>query len=168
MAAVAVIALNTDMPFVAFQATNTTKAGLAIADLTPNPYGGTVAFARTDGPDPMGATQHPFVVDLSNFLYERDLLPMWVSGGANQGRVMGDSYHFVPPGGTAGDALVFSYGFGALPNGIALMATPAYYPLAAVSDLLAQPVPIVIPLVDTLLLGTDYRFYVPDAHLAGN
>ncbi|HEX5011843.1 MAG TPA: hypothetical protein VFY71_15730 [Planctomycetota bacterium] len=163
-----VIALNTDMPFVAFQVTNTTKASLAIAELTPNPYGGTVAFARTDGANPLGATQHPFVVDLDNFLFERDLLPMWVSGGANMGRVMGGSCHFVAPGGTAGDALVFSFGFGALPNGIALMATPAYYPLAAVSDLLAQPVPIVIPLVDTQLLGTDYRFYVPDAHLAGN
>ena len=107
------------------------------------------------------------VVDLDGFMFERDLLPMWTSAGAF-GRIMGGSLHFVPPGGTAGDALVFSYGFGALPNGIALIATPAYYPLAAVSDPLAQPVPIVIPLVDTLLLGTDYRFYVPDAHLAGN
>src|SRR5262249_40138382 len=43
-----VFAVNTDTPFVAFQATNTTKASLAIADLTPNPYGATVAFARTD------------------------------------------------------------------------------------------------------------------------
>src|SRR5262249_52085589 len=99
-----VIAVNSDTPFVAFQATNTTKASLAVADLVPNPYGGTVAFARTDAPDPLGATQHPFVVDLDNFLFERDLLPMWVSGGANLGRVMGDSFHFVPPGGTAGDA----------------------------------------------------------------
>ena len=44
---------------------------------------------------------------------------------------------------------------------------PAYYPLAAVSDLLAEPVPVVIPLIDTLLLGTDFRFYVPFAGPAG-
>ena len=76
------------------------------------------------------------------------------------GRVMDGSFHFLPPSGTAGDALVFSFGLQGLPTGIALMATPAYYPLAAVSDVLAQPIPVVIPLVDTLLLGTDYRFYV--------
>jgi hypothetical protein len=163
-----ILALNVDTPFVAFQATNTPKAALSIADLVPNPYGATVAFARNDGTDALAPTQHPFVVDLDNFLFERDLLPMWTSAGANLGRVMGGSFHFLPANDTAGDALVFAYGFGSLPNGISLMATPAYYPLAAVSDLLAQPVPIVIPLVDTLLLGNDYRFYVPDARLASD
>jgi hypothetical protein len=151
---------NLDLPFVAFQATTTSKSNLVISNVVPDPYGGRIAFARTDGPDPFGATQHPFVVDLANFLFERDVLPVWVSGGANLGRLMDGSFHFLPPSGSAGDALVFSFGLQSLPTGIALLATPAYYPLAAVSDVLAQPIPVVIPLVDTLLLGQDFRFYL--------
>lgn len=151
---------NLDTPFVTFRATTTAKTNLVVSNVVPDPYGGRVAFARTDTGDPVGPTQHPFVVDLGNFLFERDLLPIWTSGGVNIGRVMDGSFHFLPPSGTAGDALVFSFGLQGLPSGIALMATPAYYPLAAVSDVLAQPIPVVIPLVDTLLLGTDYRFYV--------
>lgn len=161
-----VFAVNVESPFVAFQATQTTKAGLRVTNITPHPYGGKVAFARTDDANPTGATQHPFVVDLDNFLYERDLLPVWTSGGKNLGRVMDGSFHFLPPAGTAGDALVFSFGLGALPNGTALLATPAYFPLSGVSDLLSQPVPVVIGLIDTFLLGTDFRFYLPHASVA--
>jgi hypothetical protein len=151
---------NLDLPFVAFEATTTSKSNLVISNVVPDPYGGKLAFARTDNADPFSVTQHPFVVDLGNFLFERDVLPVWVAGGLNLGRVMDGSYHFLPPSGTAGDALVFSFGLQALPTGIALLATPAYYPLAAVSDVLAQPIPVVIPLVDTFLLGQDFRFYL--------
>jgi len=161
-------AVNLDMPFVAFQATSTSKIGLHMKNIVSDPFGGKVAFARTDGTDATGATQHPFVVDLDNFLFERDVLPMWVSGGANLGRVMDGSFHFIAPSGSAGDALVFSFGLGAFENGIAIGATPAYYPLAAVSDLVAEPVPVVIQLIDTQLLGSDYRFYVPFADLASD
>ena len=79
---------------------------------------------------------------------------------------MDGSFHFIPPAGSAGEALVLSFGVGALPTGIALQATPAYYALGAVSDPLAEPIPVLIPLVDTGLLGTDYRFYLPSAGLA--
>ncbi len=159
-------AVNAESPFVAFRATFTDKAGLHLRDVTPHPHGGKVAFARTDDTSAIGATQHPYVVDLDSFLFERDLLPVWTSGGVNLGRVMGGSFHFLPPSGTAGDALVFSFGLSATSTGTALLATPAYYPLAAVSDVLAQPVPVVIGLIDTFLLGTDYRFYVPFATTA--
>ncbi len=156
-------AANLESPFVSFRATFTNESGLHVRNITPNPHGGTVAFARTDGTSTTAATQHPYVVDLDAFLFERDLLPIWASGGTNIGRVMDGSFHFLPPSGTAGDALVFSFGLSALPTGTALIATPAYYPLAAVSDVLAEPVPVVIGLIDTFLLGTDYRFYLPFA-----
>jgi hypothetical protein len=156
-------ATNLESPFVTFRATFTADAGLHLRDVTPDPFGGKVAFARTDGTSAMAATQHPYVVDLDAFLFERDLLPNWASGGTNIGRVMGGSFHFLPPSGTAGEALVFAFGLSALPTGVALQATPAYYPLAAVSDVLAEPVPVVIGLIDTFLLGTDYRFYLPFA-----
>ena len=90
-------------------------------------------------------------------------MPTLTSGGVAFGRLMDGSFHFIPPEGSAGDALVFSFGLTSLTGGIAGLATPAYYPLAAVSDLLAEPIPVLIPLVDTFLLGTDFRFYVPAA-----
>lgn len=159
-------AFNAESPFVVFQATQTSKSGLRLSNVTPHPWGGKVAFARTDDSNAWGATQHPFVVDLDNFLFERDLLPVWTAGGKNLGRVMDGSFHFLPPAGTAGDALVFSFGLSATPNGTALLATPAYFALAGVSDQLSQPVPVVIGLIDTFLLGTDFRFYLPYATVA--
>jgi hypothetical protein len=155
-----VFALDRDAPFVTFAATATTKIGVHVTCLAPDPYSGLLAFSRTGTSDPVGATQHPFVVDLENFLFERDLLPTYVVGGVPIGRVMPGSFHFIPPSGSASDALVFSFGLVALNGGIPGIATPAYYPLSAVSDLLAEPIPVLIPLVDTFLLGTDYRFYV--------
>jgi hypothetical protein len=158
-----VFAVNTNIPFVAFPATAATKPGVHVSNIVADPYSAKLAFARTDAADAYGATQHPYVVDLDNFLFERDLVPTFVTAGTKLGRLMDGSFHFIPPVGSASDALVFSFGLTSLTGGIAGIATPAYYPLAAVSDLLAEPIPVLIPLVDTFLLGTDYRFYIPSA-----
>ncbi len=158
-------AVNVDAPFVSFQVTSGGTAPAEISNVAPNPYSGTVAFARAVGPDAAAPTQHAFVVDLDNFLYERDLLPDLVLGGNFIGRVMDGSFHFVPPTPSASDALVFSFGYKALPNGIAHVATPAYYSLGAVSDPIIEPKPILLPLVATALLGLDYRYYIPSAGL---
>jgi hypothetical protein len=158
-----VFALNRDIPFVTFAATAATKPGVHVSNLAADPHSAKLAFARTDTTDPYAASQHPYVVDLDNFLFERDLMPTFASGGVALGRLMDGSFHFIAPSGSAGDALVFSFGLTSLTGGIAGVATPAYYPLAAVSDLLAEPIPVLIPLVDTFLLGTDFRFYVPAA-----
>jgi len=158
-----VFALDRDSPFVTFAATAATKAGVHVTNVLPDPYSGLLAFARTATSDAFGPTQHPYVVDLENFLFERDLMPNYMSGGNTLGRVMDGSFHFIAPTGSAGDALVFAFGLTALNGGIAGLATPAYYPLSAVSDLLAEPIPVIIPLVDTFLLGTDFRFYIPVA-----
>ncbi len=158
-----VFALDRDSPFVTFGATSATMSGVHVTNIAPDPYGGRVAFARTATSDAFGPTQHPYVVDLDNFLFERDLLPKYVSGGNPLGRVMDGSFHFIAPTGSAGDAFVFAFGLIALNGGIAGLATPAYYPLGAVSDLLAEPIPVIIPLVDTFLLGQDFRFYIAAA-----
>ena len=158
--------VNVDAPFVSFQATQDSSDGEAeISNVAPNPYSGTVAFARSLGPDPAAPTQHAYVVDLDNFLFERDLLPDFVIGGEFIGRVMDGSFHFVAPTVDTTDALVLSFGYQALPNGIAHVATPAYYSLGPVSDPDIEPKPILLPLVDTALLGLDYRFYIPSAGL---
>ncbi len=162
-----VIVLNRKTPFVAFAATDVQAPGVRVSNIVPDPYGGKVAFARTDTPASNAANQHPFVVDLDAFLFERDLTPTWTLGGGFWGRVMDGSFHFIPPSGTAGEALVFAFGLGTIPEtGIALIATPAYYPLAGVSNLLIEPVPVLVPLINTELLGTDYRFYIPAAGLS--
>jgi hypothetical protein len=159
------MALNRDAPFVALQATFSAKPDTLLSNVSPSASSGKVAFARTDTSATNAANQHPFVVDLDHFLFERDVLPTWTTpGGGFLGRVMDGSLHIVPPQGGAGEGLVLGFGLTALPSlGTAHVAVPAYYPLATVSNPLAEPIPVVIPLIDTLLLGADFRFYVPFA-----
>jgi len=155
-----VFAFDADFPFVALQVTSNGQPGVHVSNIVPNPFSGKVAFARTAGADPLADDQHPFVVDLDAFLFERDLVPEIQIGGMPVGRVMDGSFHFVPPVGNAADALVFTFGGTALDNGIANFAPPAYYPLANVSNELNEPVPVIIALADTALLGLNFRFYL--------
>jgi len=163
-----VMAFHREIPFIAFEVTNVSDAGSHITNLVPNPFGNTVAYARTQGTDRFAADQHPFVVDLNNFLFVRDLAPALLDGSNNfLGRVMDGSLQFVPPSGNASDALVLSMGFFTHPNGISFTATPVYYSLASVSDTAAEPIPLLIPLLTTAgLVGTPWRFYVPFAGLS--
>jgi hypothetical protein len=155
------IALNRNAPFVALRATFSAKPGTALTNISPATSSGKVAYARTDTVAVNAANQHPFVVDLDHFLFERDVLPTWTANGAFAGRVMDGSLVIVPPQGNAGEGLVFCFGLVAQPTfGTAHISAPAYYPLASVSNSLAEPIPIVIPLIDTLLLGADFRFYI--------
>ncbi|HZM00559.1 MAG TPA: hypothetical protein VFD43_09945 [Planctomycetota bacterium] len=156
-----VFALNRDAPFVSLQATATGLTGVHVRNLALDPYSGKLAFSRSGTSAVQAANEHPYVVDLDNFLFERDLLPTWSVNGNPVGRVMDGSFHFVAPSAGADEALVFAFGLAAMPkSGVAQTAPPAYYSLAAVSDPLAEPVPVIIPLVDTALLGGDFRFAV--------
>lgn len=155
-----VFVLNRDSPFVAVQVTSTGLAGVHVRNVATDPYSGKVAFSRTSSSAAAVANEHPFVVDLDNFLFERDLLPTWVLSGNPIGRVMDGSFQFVAPSGSADEALVFSFGLDVTPGGMAQTAPPAYYALSAVSNPLAEPIPTIIPLIDTQLLGPDFRFYV--------
>jgi hypothetical protein len=155
------ITVNRDAPFVSLQATSSAKPGTHLSNISPSVSSGKVAYARTDTATKQAANQHPFIVDLDHFLFERDVLPTWSLNGGFLGRVMDGSLHIVPPEGSAGEGLVFCFGLVAQPTyGVAQIAAPAYYPLSSVSDTLAEPIPVVIPLIDTLLLGADFRFYV--------
>jgi hypothetical protein len=156
-----VFLLNRDSPFVAVQATSTALAGVHVRNVASDPWSGKVAFSRSGTSTAGIANEHPYVVDLDNFLFERDLLPTWTVSGSPIGRVMDGSFQFVAPSGSADEALVFSFGLDVAPGGaVAQTAPPAYYALSAVSNPLAEPIPTIIPLVDTLLLGADFRFYV--------
>jgi hypothetical protein len=165
-----VLAFHREIPFIAFEVTSVLDPGSHITNLVPNPFGNTVAFSRTQGPDRNAASQHPFVVDLANFLFVRDLASTLVDGSNNfLGRVMDGSFQFVPPSGNASDALILSIGFFAHPNGISFTATPVYYSLATVSDTASEPIPVLIPLLTTAsLVGTPWRFYIPYAGLSQN
>lgn len=159
-----IFALNRDAPFVTLQATSTALSGVHVRNVVPDPYSGKVAFSRSGTAALNAANEHPYVVDLDHFLFERDVLPTWSVGGNPIGRVMDGSFHFIAPSGSADEALVFSFGLLVMPNGgIAQSAPPAYYPLATVSDPLAEPIPVLIPLIDTALLGGDFRFYLLNA-----
>lgn len=177
--------LDRDFPFLAFPVTETDPQddGAVVTNITADPERGRVAFARTfpAEPDefsgPLGPNQHLYVVDLDQFLFERDVMSNLVAVGNDRfGRVMDGSVHFIPPVGSASSALVFSLGFdvvfippygdefpGQVASGIAQIATPIYYSLASVSDPVTEPTPLLIPLVDTLQFGLNYRFYVPSA-----
>jgi len=156
-----VFLLNRDSPFVAVQATSTALAGVHVRNVASDPWSGKLAFSRSGTSTTGVANEHPYVVDLDNFLFERDLLPTWTVSGSPIGRVMDGSFQFVAPSGSADEALVFSFGLDVAPGGaVAQTAPPAYYALSAVSNPLAEPIPTIIPLVDTLLLGADFRFYV--------
>jgi hypothetical protein len=156
-----VVALNRNAPFVALQATSTGLAGVHVRNVAVDPWSGKVAFSRS-GTSVLGvANEHPYVVDLDSFLFERDLLPTWMVSGSPIGRVMDGSFQFIGPSGSADEALAFAFGLDVTPqSGVAQTAPPAYYSLSAVSDPLAEPIPVVIPLIDTGLLGADFRFYV--------
>ncbi len=156
-----IYAFNRDAPFINLPITSALTPGVHVNNVVPNPFSAKVGFARTDSTDPTASRQHPFVVDLNNFLFERDVLPTYQSGGAFFGRVMDGSLAFVPATGSAGDAMVFAFGLQSLqPFGIAQICAPTYYPLATVSDPLIEPIPVTIPITDTLLLGSDFRFYL--------
>jgi hypothetical protein len=159
-------AVNANSPFIALPVTNASLAGIHVSNVVPNAWGAQVAFARTDTSAPLTTNQHPFVVDLTSFLYERDLLPTWVSGGMFTGRVMDGSFQFLPPAGTAPSALVFAFGLFVQPGdpfAIAQTCAPTYYPLASVGDPITEPIAVTLPLVDTAPLGLDFRFYVGNA-----
>lgn len=189
-----VFVLDTEFPFLAFPVTETDEDGAVVTNITADPGRGRVAFARTfpyepnvpppfppEPEGPLGPNQHLYVVDLDQFLFERDLMSELVQFQPDPnrfGRVMDGSVHFIPPVGSASAALVFSLGFDVLrvpptpdvvdendfiPSGIAQIATPVYYSLASVSDPVTEPTPLLIPLLDTLAFGLDYRFYVPSA-----
>ncbi len=177
-----VYVVDTEFPFLAFPVTNTTEDDAVVTNITADPTQGRVAFARTfdanpadsQPSDPLGSNQHLYVVDLDQFLFERDVMSDLVMGGQRFGRVMDGSVHFIPAVGGASSALVFSLGFQVLrvpafeggpliTTGIAQVATPIYYSLASVSDPVTEPTPLLIPLVDTLQYGFNYRFYVPSA-----
>ena len=161
-----VFAVNSDSPFIALPVSSSTIPGVQVTNLVANAWGAQVAFARTDTPALLTTNQHPFVVDLTSFLFERDLLPSWTSGGMFTGRVMDGSFRFLPPAGTAPSALVFAFGLfvqAGDPFAIAQTCAPTYYPLASVGDPIAEPIAVTLPLVDTAPLGLDFRFYVANA-----
>jgi hypothetical protein len=158
--------VNTDAPFISLPVTNVAIPGVHVSNVVANAWGAQVAFARTDTSATLTTNQHPFVVDLTSFLFERDLLPTWTSGGMFTGRVMDGSFRFMPPAGTAPSALVFAFGLfvqAGDPFGIAQTCAPTYYPLASVGDPIAEPIAVTLPLVDTAPLGLDFRFYVANA-----
>lgn len=159
-----IFAFNRDVPFVSFAATAHATPGTHVRNVTPSPYSGKLAFSRTSSTSKILADEHPWVIDLDNFLFLRDLAPTLTFNGATLGRVMDGSFQFIAPSGNAGEALVMSLGIVALPDtGIANFAAPIFYPLAAVSNPIAEPIPVLVPLISTALLGNDFRFYLPAA-----
>jgi hypothetical protein len=159
-----VFVVNSEAPFVHFPVTDVGTPGVHVTNVTPNPHAAHVAFARTNDANPTAPRQHPFVVDMTSFLFERDIFPTFQSGGNFIGRVMDGSFHFLPPSGNAPTALILVLGFSSLePFGIAQTAAPGYYPLSAVSDPVTEPIPIVLAITDTISLPNDFRFYVVNA-----
>jgi hypothetical protein len=161
-------AINMNQPFVSFEVSGNTQPGAHITNVTPNPYSSSVAFARTFDDDRFAARQHPIVVDLDNFLFERDLTGSIVNQGIPQGRVMDGSFHFVAPTGGAGDGLIFAAGLSTVngSEGIAEGTAVVYYPLENLSDVLAEPVPLLIPILDTFALGPLHRLYITGASVS--
>ncbi len=154
-----VYALNTGAPFVSFAVTNATIPGALVRNLSPNAFGAQVAFSRSMNATPLTNNERPFVVDLTNFLFERQLLTEFPPG-----RLMDGGFIFLPPTTGAPQALVMAFGFNTIgPFAIANEGAVTYYPLTNVSDLLTEPVPLHLPLVDTLLLPLDTRFYLANA-----
>ena len=159
------LGFDRDSPFVTLQLTEGSPTGSHITNVSPNPYSSSVFFARTNDSDRYGVTQHPFGVDLDNFLFQRDMAPTFSMGGVPLGRVVDGSIHFVPPTGGAGDALIFSAGSSVVPGsfGIALDTSTVYSPLVNLSDPLLEPVPVLVPLLDTNNLGMGYQVFVVSA-----
>lgn len=164
-----IFAFNMASPGIAFPVTSGSAPGSHVSNITPSPFGGSVAFARTQGTSILGADQHLFAVDLTTFLFERDITSAYSSFGTHFGRLMDGSVHFLPsdPITGAGTALVFSFGLTADPlTGVAQASVPVYYPLANLANPVAEPNPLLIPLVDIVGLGPSFRLYVPSAGLS--
>ena len=159
------LAFDTNAPFVGIELVTDAPDGTHMSSVVPNPYSSSVVYARTAGSDPFAADEHPFMVDLDNFLFQRDLTPTFFSGGQAIGRVMDGSLHFIPPTEGAGDALVFSAGVNVLNGsfGQAVNAATVYYPLVNLSDPAAEPLPLLLPVLDTNNLGVGHRIFVVSA-----
>ena len=77
---------------------------------------------------------------------------------------------FIPPTSGAGEAVIFAAGFNVVPDslGIAQNTSSVYYPLATVSDPLAEPVPVLTPILSTFGLGFGHRIYLLSAGASAN
>jgi len=146
-----------------FQATNSGLPGSRVSNITPSRFSGKLAYARTGDANLLDATQHPFLVDLDNFLYEVDLAASAEVGGVPFGRVMDASFHFVQPTGQASEALAFVFGMDAGELGIASDTAAFYVPLRNISNPVLLPEPILLPLLDTDDLGVGSRLYLTSA-----
>ncbi|GJM20697.1 MAG: hypothetical protein DHS20C15_06120 [Planctomycetota bacterium] len=146
-----------------FQATYSGADGSQVSDLTPSPFSGKLAYARTGDSDPFGATQHPFVVDLDNFLFERDLASSAEMMGMPFGRVQSGSFHFIAPTGQASEALAFVFGMEAGELGVASDTEAFFVPMRNISNPVLQPDPIVLPLLSADGLGAGSRLYLTSA-----
>jgi hypothetical protein len=151
-------------PFLGLQLTEFSAAGSHITNVVPDPFATRTAFSQTADADPFGNTQHPFVVDFTSFLVKRDLTPILTSNGEPFGRVMDGSFHWIPPGNGVVDALVFSVGPDSDPaTGLARDTLPVYLSMANITDVLLEPDPLVIALINNIDIGSDFRFYVLSA-----
>ncbi|RKY22396.1 MAG: hypothetical protein DRQ55_01165 [Planctomycetota bacterium] len=151
-------------PFLGLQLTEFSPLGSRISSVVPDPFATRAAFAQTADSDPAGNTQHPFVVDYTSFLTKRDLVPTMVVDGEPIGRVMDGSFHFIPPGNGVTDALVFSMGDTSDPlTGLARNTLPVYLSLANLTEVLLEPIPLLIALIDNDDIGSNYRFYILSA-----
>ena len=157
--------VDANAPFVALEVTEDSPEGSHISNVAPNPYSSLVLFGRTADSARYAATQHPFAVDLDNFLFERDLTPTFQVGGQPFGRLVDGSVHFIPPTSGSGDAVIFAAGSSVVGDsfGVAQNTSSVYYSLANVSDPVAEPVPTLIPVLSTNSLGVNYRIYLLSA-----
>ncbi len=162
--------VDANNPFVKLELTSSSPAGSHITNIASNPYSGSVLFVRTNDADPYASTQHPFAVDLDNFLFLRDLTPSFQVAGQPIGRIVDGSIHFIPPTATAGDAAIFSAGSKVLSDslGVATDVSTVYAPLANISNPLVEPVPLLIPILSTFGLGVGNRIYLLSAGSSAN
>lgn len=146
-----------------FQATSNTLDGSRVSNITPSRFSGKLAYARTGDDDLLAATQHPYLVDLDNFLFEIDLAAAAEMGGVPFGRVMDGSFHFVQPTGEASEALAYVFGMDVAGQGIATDTAAFYVPLRNISNPVLLPEPILLPLLDDAGLGVGSRLYLTSA-----
>lgn len=162
--------VDANKPFVAVEVTSGSASGSHISNLAPSPESNVLIFARTADSLTNVSNQHPFAVDVGNFLFQRDLTPAFQAAGVPFGRLVDGSIHFIPATESAGEAVVFAAGSTVLENslGTATNTSAVYYPLANVSDPLAEPVPVLIPLLSANGLGAGYRLYLLSAGASAN
>ena len=155
---------NGNAPFIGVQLTEFSPPGSHITNIVADPYASRAAFAQTATSDALGKTQHPFVADLSSFVFVRDLTPSLVNSSGPFGRVMDGSFHFIPPAPGVPDALVFSVGVDVDPaDGLARDCAAVYYSMANVSDLLLEPDAVLVGILSTFDIGPDNRIYITSA-----